>query len=92
MPTVDYECMHDIVYTRLHDTPEEKGLQQDYVHTKQVVLLLQNNAPALGFCKLRWHNFEHYRDVQAFENNASIIGLISKHYWTNFTANFKPSR
>ena len=36
----------------------------------------------LGFCKLCRHNFEHYRDVPAFENNASIIGIFSKHYQT----------
>ena len=38
----------------------------------------------VGICKLCWHNFEHYRDLLAFENNASIIGLFSKHYWANF--------
>ena len=42
-------------------------------------------ALLLGFCKLCWHNFEHYRDVLAFENNAGIIGLFLKHYWTQFT-------
>ena len=36
----------------------------------------------LVFCKLCRHNFEHYRDVPAFENNASIIGIFSKHYQT----------
>ena len=38
---------------------------------------LWNSGPIrLGFCKLCWHKFEHYRDVPAFENNASIIGLF----------------
>ena len=30
----------------------------------------------IGFCKLCPHNFEHYGYVLAFENNASIIGII----------------
>ena len=44
---------------------------------------------ALGICKLCWHNFEDYRDVLAFENNASIIGPIPKHYRANFTSVLK---
>jgi len=43
----------------------------------------------VGICKLCWHNFEHYRDVLAFENNASILGPIPKHYRANFTTVFK---
>ena len=31
----------------------------------------------LGICKLCWHNFKHYRDVLAIENNASIIDLFT---------------
>ena len=48
----------------------------------------------LGFCKLCQHNFEHYRQILAFKNNASIIGIFSKNYWPNFTSvhKFKPKR
>ena len=48
----------------------------------------------LGICKLCWHNFEHYRDVLAFENNARIIGPIPKHYRANFTSvhKFQPKQ
>ena len=45
---------------------------------------MQYVVSSLGFDKLCRHNFENYRDVLAFENKASIIGLFSKHYWTNF--------
>ena len=34
----------------------------------------------VGVGKLCWHNFEHNRYVQAFENYASIIGIN----WHNF--------
>ena len=43
----------------------------------------------VGICILWWHNFEHYRDFLAFENNASIIGPIPKHYRANFTSVLK---
>ena len=45
---------------------------------------MEGNSCVLEFVLLCWHNFEHYRDVLAFKNNASIIGLFSEHYWTHF--------
>ena len=44
------------------------------------------HQPVLGFCKLCWYNFEHFRDALAFENNASILGLFSTIIGPTFTS------